>query len=392
MMSKYGVARDLYFPVIKRASMDFAVAADWTPATGDTKISKNGGATANTTNNPTHVGNGIWKLTLTATEMQAALVAITIIDSATKAVEDQFIGLETYGNASAQHEFDFDTAVQGVNVTQWKGSAPNDLASGRVDASAGAVANSAITAAAIAPDAITAAKVAADAITEIQNGLATAAALATVDSVVDGIAANVDAPVSSRLEATNYTAPDNAGITTLTSRLTTGRASNLDNLDVLVSSRLATAGYTAPPSAATVADSVWDEARAGHATAGTFGEGITSVQGNVTGSVGSVASFGTLIADIWTHSSRTLTDVSVTILNKIADRIIRRSYANAAASADGDPKTSRSILGVIARLMNRNAVSGSTLTMYEADDTTPLGTMVLTTNAAADPVVEQDPP
>jgi len=381
MMSKYGVARDLYFPVIKRASMDFALAADWTPATGDTKISKDGGATANTTNNPTHVGNGIWKLTLTATEMQAALVAITIIDSATKAVEDQFIGLETYGNASAQHEFDFDTAVQGVNVTQWKGSAPSDLVSGRVDASAGAVANNAITAAAIA----------ADAITEIQNGLATAAALATVDSVVDGIAANVDAPVSSRLEAASYTAPDNTGITTLTTRLTSGRASNLDNLDALVSSRLASASYTAPPSAATVADSVWDEARASHVAAGSFGEGVASVQGNVTGSVGSVTSFGTLIADIWAHGSRTLTDVSVTILNKIADRIIRRSYANAAASADGDAKTLRSILGVIARLTNRNAVSGSTLTIYEADDTTPLGTMTLTTNAGAEPVVEQDP-
>lgn len=39
---------------------------------------------------------------------------------------------------------------------------------------------------------------------------------------------------------------------------------------------------------ATIADAVWDEARSGHSTAGSFGEGIASVQGNVTGSVASV--------------------------------------------------------------------------------------------------------
>jgi hypothetical protein len=37
-----------------------------------------------------------------------------------------------------------------------------------------------------------------------------------------------------------------------------------------------------------IADAVWNSTRAGHATGGTFGEGVASVQGNVTGSVGSV--------------------------------------------------------------------------------------------------------
>jgi hypothetical protein len=37
-----------------------------------------------------------------------------------------------------------------------------------------------------------------------------------------------------------------------------------------------------------IADGVWDEARAGHVAGGSFGEGVASVQGNVTGSVGSV--------------------------------------------------------------------------------------------------------
>ncbi len=60
------------------------------------------------------------------------------------------------------------------------------------------------------------------------------------------------------------------------------------NLDATVSSRLASASYSAPPSAAANAAAVWDEARTGHVAAGTFGEGVASVQGNVTGSVGSV--------------------------------------------------------------------------------------------------------
>lgn len=47
------------------------------------------------------------------------------------------------------------------------------------------------------------------------------------------------------------------------------------------------AGATAP-TAAEVADAVWDEARSGHPTSGTFGEGVASVQGSVTGSVASV--------------------------------------------------------------------------------------------------------
>lgn len=35
-------------------------------------------------------------------------------------------------------------------------------------------------------------------------------------------------------------------------------------------------------------DDIWNELRSGHTTAGTFGQGVASVQGNVTGSVGSV--------------------------------------------------------------------------------------------------------
>jgi hypothetical protein len=48
---------------------------------------------------------------------------------------------------------------------------------------------------------------------------------------------NLDAAVSSRLSTAGYTAPDNAGVTSLNSKLTTGRANNLDKLDATISSR-----------------------------------------------------------------------------------------------------------------------------------------------------------
>lgn len=120
-LSKYGVARHIYIPIVKRAVVDFAVSADWTPAAGDVKISKDGGAAANVTNLPTAIAMGntaYWDFSLTATEMQAAQVVVTVADSATKAVEDQSFVIETYGNASAQHEFDFDATLASLLTTQ----------------------------------------------------------------------------------------------------------------------------------------------------------------------------------------------------------------------------------------------------------------------------------
>ena len=49
-----------------------------------------------------------------------------------------------------------------------------------------------------------------------------------------------------------------------------------------------------------IADAVWNSTRAGHATGGTFGEGVASVQGNVTGSVASVTgNVGGMSRGVW---------------------------------------------------------------------------------------------
>ena len=103
-------------------------------------------------------------------------------------------------------------AAAGVDVELWAASAPNVLVSGRIDASVGAMAANVLTATAIATDAITAAKIApdaigaselaADAVTEIQSGLATAAALATVQADTDDIQTRLPAAlVSGRIDA-----------------------------------------------------------------------------------------------------------------------------------------------------------------------------------------------
>lgn len=112
---KYGAALHLYKAITKRAVVDFAVGADWTPAAGDVKISKDGGAAANVTNLPVAIAMGntaMWDFSLTAAEMTGAKIRITVSDSATKAVEDKMFEIDTYGNASAQHAMDLSDGVR----------------------------------------------------------------------------------------------------------------------------------------------------------------------------------------------------------------------------------------------------------------------------------------
>lgn len=141
--AKYGVQTTFVFTAQKRGFPDFAATADWTPATGDTKVSKDAGAVANTTNNPAVVSGGVgWSLVLTATEMQAARLYVQIVDSATKAIEDVFFVIETFGNASAAYAFDLSVASPVVaSVTGAVGSVTGAVGSvtGAVGSVTGAV-------------------------------------------------------------------------------------------------------------------------------------------------------------------------------------------------------------------------------------------------------------
>jgi hypothetical protein len=81
-------------------------------------------------------------------------------------------------------------------------------------------------------------------------------ALSSAGTIGKLLVDNINATISSR---STYDGSDTSGTTTLLGRLTSGRASGLDNLDAAVSSRLAASGYTAPPSAATNASAVRTE-------------------------------------------------------------------------------------------------------------------------------------
>lgn len=76
--------------------------------------------------------------------------------------------------------------------------------------------------------------------------------------------------------------------------------------------------------------------------------------------------------------------------NKVADHTIRRTFENAGDSSDGDTKTFRSLLGAIGKQVNKVTISGGTLTVYEDDDTTSLGTQTVSTTPGADPITTLD--
>ena len=100
VLRQYATASTINFPLIERDIQDFRTSGI-TFVAADTQIMQNEGAFANTGSVPAHEGNGIYSLALTATEMTAARIVITCVDSATKLWEDQAIIIQTYAHGSA---------------------------------------------------------------------------------------------------------------------------------------------------------------------------------------------------------------------------------------------------------------------------------------------------
>ena len=240
----------------------------------DSEISKDGGTFADCTNEATEIAtaSGMYYLDLTSTEMNADAVAIIVKTTTTGAKTTPIV------------LYPAEATDVSVNVTAWNGTAvatPDtagypkvtlksgtgtgevNLASGRADANTTYIAGSAVStsAAQLGVNVVNAAG------TAWGSGAITAASIAA-----DAIGA---------------------------SELAADAASEIATAVWAAVTRTLTANTTlTDPSAAAIADAVWDEARSGHVTAGTFGEGVASVQGNVTGSVGSVASGGITAASI----------------------------------------------------------------------------------------------
>ncbi len=214
---------------------------DWTGV--DSERSLDGAAFADCTNEATHVGNGCGYLDLTTTEMNTD--ETTVVVKLAGAIQfsafiypavtnDIPVNLVNIAGSAVSTS----TAQLGVNAVQAGGTAWGSgaitagsiassaitnakFAAGAIDAAAiadnaidaGAIAASAITAGkfasgaitstVMATDCITSSQLAGSAVTEIQSGLATAAALATVDTEVGDILVDTGTTLPAQIAALN---------------------------------------------------------------------------------------------------------------------------------------------------------------------------------------------
>jgi hypothetical protein len=106
-LRKYGVQAVINFELYEVDGVDLRT--DAVDGGTDCNIMKDQGVETTCVNDFVDEGSG-YSITLTATEMEAAQITLYIIDSATKVYLDKVIQIETYGNASAMHAFDLDTA------------------------------------------------------------------------------------------------------------------------------------------------------------------------------------------------------------------------------------------------------------------------------------------
>lgn len=113
---KYGVGAYVQgIPLIEKGTPDYK--SNPTLASGDAKISKDGGAFANLGTLPDvepDAGISV-RITLSVADLTCKQAVILFVDQTSpKEWEDQCILIETYGNASAQHIFDLANATVGV--------------------------------------------------------------------------------------------------------------------------------------------------------------------------------------------------------------------------------------------------------------------------------------
>lgn len=177
----------------------------------------------------------------------------------------------------------------------------------------------------------------------------------------------------------------------------------------------------------------WDEARSSHTTSGSFGEGVASVQGNVTGATGSVTAAVTISAGtgtgqvdlssgqvkvqqgtaagqldtttgqvkvqsgtgsgqislaagqvtVGTNNDKTGYALTVAERASVADKLLGRTVAG---GADGG----RTVTNALRSSVNKVAIAAGTMTVYQEDDATPAFTAAVVTSAG-NPISSIDP-
>lgn len=421
---KKNAAFNLYLPFFAAGTP--GIKTTITIAAGDIKISKDGAAFANPATLPaeTPAAGGIVLVALSASEMNADVVTVRGIDQAgaewddwsaviyTRTVTvDELVRSTTPANtlavdagnkigvSSLAADTITNTAIQD-NALGASKIAANAITSAKIatDAitatqiqdnaiTANKIAANAITSAKIATDAIGSAQLAASAVTEIQSAI--------LSDATPFPGADIDATISSRASAADYTAGraaklDNLDVATSTradgAAYTGARAAKLDNLDTTVSSRADGGDYTA---ARAVKLDQLDAAVSSRADAASYTAGRAVKLDQLDAAVSSRAAPGAAMG--LSANAVDAAQITVAAGNKIADHTVRRKAANARAAVGPDALDKRSLLGMANQLTNKHAINGAQLEVYEEDDSTVFYRQTLVGNSGATPIVSATP-
>ena len=331
-----------------------------TGATGlDSEVSKDGGTFADCTNEATEIAtaSGMYYLDLTSTEMNADTVAI-IVKTSTSGAKTTPIVLYTAARSindlayptTSGRSMDVD-ASGGVEVGSFQAGAITAAAIATDAIDADALADGAITAGTFAAGAIDASAIAADAIGSSEFAQAAADKVwASAARTLTGFSTALAVSVWDVLAAAIGTA-SSIGLQLKT------------NIDATISSRASAADL------ATVGGYIDDE--------------ILDIQSRLPASLvgGKMDSHVAAVAADAITASALATDA----VNEIADGILSRAISNVEGTA-----AFRTLAGAIAKLVNKVAIAGGTLTVYKTDDATAMGTQAVTSDAAADPITAVD--
>lgn len=126
------------------------------------------------------------------------------------------------------------------------------------------------------------------------------------------------------------------------------------------------------PTTIDITDAVWDEARSSHVTVGSFGEGMASVQGNVTGTVASVTgavgsvtgAVGSVTAGVTVTTNNDKTDYTLSAAG--VDAILDEAITEPAAAFTW-PATLRNIMAWIGALSRNRILQTSNTTTLRND-------------------------
>src|SRR3990167_572854 len=408
ILAKYGQALTIEFPVLILNGGGFAATGDWTPATGDTKVSKSAGAVANTTNNPSAVtgtGSILWTLTLTATEMQSERVTVQIVDAA---LEDTVIIIHTYGNASALHAVDLDDSVR-AGLTALPAAAA-DAAGGLPISDAGGLDLDAQIGTDIDAILVDTSTTIDDLVDDLESRLGTPSNL--------GSGATVAANLVDIEAQTDDIGAAGAGLTAVPWNAAWDAEVQSEANDALV------AFFT---SAAALVDLVWDEPLADHVAVGSFGQRNAAIRTGTAagGAAGSITLDGSASAtdDFYNNTMLVITggtganqcriiedytgatkvgtvspnwvttpdatsifvilpfdDIpgasapsAATIATAVVEKTLTEGYA-----ADAVAPTLQQALFMVHQMLTHMTVSGTTLTVYKLDGVTVAATFTLT--------------